>query len=410
MEANSNYWRLNSRLRGFSKEDIFSRSGGCKRRKCKRQLVISNASTLYIPATSCLTFLQTQEISHLKLSNATLQDEVNQLKASSQAFRNQRAAVEDSLYAKLRVYNDDRAHIHAKMTQLERDAERLRKENVTLRRDREEKAADATKFANGHQPDGESAATIESLKAEVAEWKDRLGSQRDLESSKVQLESTIKQLEMRLRAAEDENRKLSIRITQLQEEVSAVSKYPHANPRIRNILDKLSKDHEDELAKWSDRHNTLLRQYRSLEDAYRELQHARESDRREFYRQLSLMPSMDEETPRLLDDTASGSSRSGGMPWESGSIVGSPPPPEILPSGVGTFGITPHIPMVGNVSGIQTPVSVSTGDGSNLFGGFLPRRGPSSASSSGKSGSAKIKPNSEIRIYGRYDPRSEFSC
>jgi hypothetical protein len=332
------------------------------------------------------------------------------LKASSQAFRNQRAAVEDSLYAKLRVYNDDRAQIHAKMTQLERDAERLRKENVALRRDREEKAADVTKLTNGygHQPDGESAAVIEALKAEVAEWKDRLGSQRDLESSKVLLESTIKQLEGKLRAAEDENRKLSIRITQLQDEMSAVSKYPHANPRIRNILDKLSKDHEDELAKWSDRHNTLLRQYRSLEDAYRELQHARESDRREFYRQLSLMPSIDEGSPRLLDEVASGSSRSGGMPWETVSMAGSPPPPEILPSAIGTFGITPHIPMVGHVTGSQTPASISTGDGSHLFGGFLPRRGPSSASSSGKSGSAKIKPNSEIRIYGRYDPRSKF--
>lgn len=401
MEANSNYWRLNSRLRGFSKEDTCNRSGGCKGRKCKRQLVISNANTSYVPPGYHLTRFQTQEIAHLKQSNTTLQDEVNQLKSSSQAFRNQRAAVEDSLYAKLRVYNDDRAQIHAKMTQLERDGERLRKENVALRRDREEKAADVTKLANGHQPDGESTAAIESLKAEVAEWKDRLGSQRDLESSKVQLESNMKQLEMKLHAAEDENRKLSIRITQLQDEISAASKYPHANPRIRNILDKLSKDHEDELAKWSDRHNTLLRQYRSLEDAYRELQHARESDRREFYRQLSLMPSMDGDTPRILDDAGSGSPRSGGMPWETGLMVGSPPPPEVLPSVMGTYGITPHIPMVGHVSGSQTTASVSTGDGNNLFGGLLPRRGPSSASSSGKSGSAKIKPNSEIRIYGR---------
>ena len=352
--------------------------------------------------------MQTQEIAHLKHSNTTLQDEVNQLKASSQAFRNQRAAVEDSLYAKLRVYNDDRAQIHAKMTQLERDAERLRKENQALRRDREEKAADVTKLTNGHQPDGESAAAIDSLKAEVAEWKDRLGSQRDLESSKVQLEANLKQVEMKLRAAEEENRKLSIRITQLQDEMSAVNKYPHANPRIRNILDKLSKDHEDELAKCSDQHNTLLRQYRSLEDAYRELQHARETDRREFYRQLSLMPSMDDDTPRILDDAASSSSRSGGMPWELASI-GSPPPPEVLHSGVTASGITPHIPMVGNVVGTHTPVSPSTGEGGNLFSGFLPRRGPSSASSSGKSGSAKIKPNSEIRIYGRYHPR-QFSC
>jgi len=329
-----------------------------------------------------------------------LQEELSQLKASSQAYRNQRAAVEDSLYAKLRVYNDDRAHIHAKMTQLEREADRLRKENITLRREREEKAANLNNFTNGGQTDAEAATTIELLKDEIAEWKDRVASQRDLETAKIQLEATIKQLEMKLRTAEDDNRKLSIRITQLQNENAAASKHPSTNPKFRAIMDKLSKDHEEELAKWSDRHNTLLKQYRSLEDAYRELQHARESDRREFYRQLSLIPSLDEDTPRLLDDGASSDSRSGRLAWESGSM-GSPPPTEILHPGVGALGLNAHIPMVGNVSSQPSSV-VPTTDGGNIFSALLPRRGASSASSSGKSTTTKIKANSEIRIYGRY--------
>jgi len=329
-----------------------------------------------------------------------LQEELSQLKASSQAYRNQRAAVEDSLYAKLRVYNDDRAQIHAKMTQLEREADRLRKENITLRREREENAANLNNLTSGRQTDAEAATTIELLKDEIADWKDRVASQRDLETAKIQLEATIKQLEMKLRTAEDDNRKLSIRITQLQNENSAASKHPSTNPKFRAIMDKLSKDHEEELAKWSDRHNTLLKQYRSLEDAYRELQHARESDRREFYRQLSLIPSLDEDTPRLLDDGASSDSRSGRLAWESSSM-GSPPPTEILHPGVGTLGLNAHIPMVGNVSS-QPSSAITTTDGGNIFSAFLPRRGPSSASSSGKSTATKIKPNSEIRIYGRY--------
>lgn len=344
--------------------------------------------------------MQNAEIANLKRNSELLQEELSQLKASSQAYRNQRAAVEDSLYAKLRVYNDDRAQIHAKMTQLEREADRLRKENITLRREREENAANLNNLTSGRQTDAEAATTIELLKDEIADWKDRVASQRDLETAKIQLEATIKQLEMKLRTAEDDNRKLSIRITQLQNENSAASKHPSTNPKFRAIMDKLSKDHEEELAKWSDRHNTLLKQYRSLEDAYRELQHARESDRREFYRQLSLIPSLDEDTPRLLDDGASSDSRSGRLAWESSSM-GSPPPTEILHPGVGTLGLNAHIPMVGNVSS-QPSSAITTTDGGNIFSAFLPRRGPSSASSSGKSTATKIKPNSEIRIYGRY--------
>jgi hypothetical protein len=346
---------------------------------------------------------QNAEIANLKRNNEVLQEELNQLKASSQAYRNQRTAVEDSLYAKLRVYNDDRAQIHAKMTQLERESERLRKENVTLRREREETAADPTKLTNAaSESDAVAAATtIELLKAEVAEWKDRVAGQRELESQKVQLETTIKQLEMKLRAAEDQNGKLSIRITQLQNENGASIKHPSTNPKFRAIMDKLSKDHEDELAKWSDRHNTLLKQYRSLEDAYRELQHARESDRREFYRQLSLIPSLDEDTPRLLDDGASNDSRSGGMPWETGSVGSPPPSSDALHPVVGQYAANTHIPMVGNLSSQPSSI-VPSSDGGNLFSAFLPRRGASSASSSAKSGISKIKPNSEIRIYGRY--------
>ena len=248
-----------------------------------------------------------------------------------------------------------------------------------------------------------ASAKIELLKEEIAEWKDRVRSQRDLELEKKELESACKQLEMKLHVAEEQNRILSRRVTQLMNETTNAKRQPSNEPSMRSILDKFAKERDIEVTTWKDRHGTLLKQYRSLEDSFRDLQHAREIERREFYHRQQAGQHRNQEQPHLLDDDASFDSRA----WDESSYAESGrTSPESSEMGIARFqGNTEPvsqlpIPMVHNIAPQSRPAATSNSESQNPFAALLPRRGTSSLGKSDKP--TKIKPNSEVRIYGRY--------
>src|SRR5439155_7666529 len=159
-------------------------------------------------------------------------------------------------------------------------------------------------------------------------------------------------------------------------------------------LDRVAKEHEEVVNKLTDRYNALRKQYASLEDAYRGLKQLRESERREFY---SKQPgtSRVQDRSRLLDDGASIDSR---RTWESSSYD---------ESGRTSPGSSERTTAQPEESGSQQPITPRPApqpETHNPFIALIPRRGTSSSKSSSKA--PKIKPNSEIRIYGRYIFRS----
>ena len=322
------------------------------------------------------------------------------MRQTGQQYRAQRAAVEETLYKKIKRFTDERNELTAKITSLEVEMDSVRRENTRLRRSNQ--ARDVGQMATRSTPqdsDLESSATttkIELLKAEIAEWKSRVGSQRDLEMRNKQLESVCKQAEMRVQVAEEQNRTLSMRISKLMAANANATNQPSTQPKLRSVMDKFAKDHEEEINKWSERYNVLLKQYRSLEDSYRDLQQLREQDRRNFFGRQPPPKTRVQEQPRLLDDVGSIDSRA----WESSSYAesgrSSPPDSERgRLEGSGDSEGQRHSPPQIRPAGPSSHI-----EGTNPFAALLPRRGTTSSKSSEKA--PKIKPNSEIRIYGRY--------
>jgi hypothetical protein len=354
-----------------------------------------------------------------------LLDDLRRQQQSSSLYKQQRAAVEESLYQKIKAIGEDKNHYKAEMSRLQLESERFQEENARLRKNQTTLDVEILKTRQGSQQalDLESSAAtskIELLKAEITEWKDRVGSQRDLETQKTKLEAACKKLEMRLAVAEEQNRTMSKRLTQLMNDGGSGTKPQSPNqPKIRLFLDSVAKTHETELTQLRDARDTLLKQYRSLEDAYRQLQLARDAERKEFVnRQRSLVTLVHEQVPtRLLDDGISNDPRLGKMPWESASVDSrtsgrtSPGSSDAgradgIPEGISLppTGALPPIPMgYSAVPQFRAGPSTSPVDAQNPFSSVLPRRTTNSTTNSTGSNSkpGKIKPNSEIRIYGR---------
>lgn len=323
------------------------------------------------------------------------------MRQTGQQYRAQRAAVEETLYKKIKRFTDERNQLTAKITSLEVEMESARKENTKLRRSNQERdIALITTRSTPQDSDVESSATttkIELLKAEIAEWKSRVGSQRDLEMRNKQLESVCKQAEMRVQVAEEQNRTLSLRISKLMAANSNATNQTSTTPKLRIVMDKFAKDHEEEINKWSERYNLLLKQYRSLEESYRDLQLLREQERRNFFGRQPPPSTRVQEQSRLLDDGASMDSRA----WESSSYAesGRTSPPDSeksRPEGSVDSEGQQHSPPQ-----IRSAGPSSHTEGTNPFAAFLPRRGTTASNRSSEK-APKIKPNSEIRIYGRY--------
>jgi hypothetical protein len=343
-----------------------------------------------------------------------LMDDLHRQQQSSAQYKQQRASVEESLYQKIKVVGDDKNHFKSEAARLQLEAERLQQENARLRKNQINLDVEIMRTRQGSQEalDQENSATsakIESLKAEIAEWKDKVGSQRELELQKQKLEASCKRLEMKLGVAEEQNRTMSRRLTQLiAETANGIKQQPTHQPKFRTFLDSVAKNHSAELTQLRDTHDTLLKQYRSLEDSYRELQLAREAERRDMLaRQRQLQPITTESGYHrgLLDDGLSLDGRLGKMAWdqESRSDLNSVASFETGVSRTETVTDSPMgpIPMVGTSMSMRPSGATSPIDSSNPFASVLPRR-PTVSSTSSSTRAAKIKPNSEIRIYGRY--------
>jgi hypothetical protein len=356
-------------------------------------------------------------------------DDLHRQQQSSSLYKQQRAAVEESLYQKIKAIGEDKNHYKAEVSRLQLESERLQEENSRLRRNQMTLDAELLKTRQGSQEalDIESTAAnsrIELLKAEIAQWKDRVGSQRDLETQKAKAEASCKRLEMRLVVAEEQNRNMSKRLAHLMSEGSSDSKGDSpTQPKLRLFLDGVSKNYETEMQALKDSRETLMKQYRSLEEMYRELLITREAEKREWYaRQRALAPLMHEQgISRLLDDGLAMDSRMAKMPWELSPMSpinssgrtspGSSSESIRVDTNTDPFlstaptGPLPPIPMVNSVPQLRpTPPSSSPVDLSNPFAAAFPRRtGSSSATSAGANRPSKIKPNSEIRVYGRYN-------
>jgi hypothetical protein len=240
-----------------------------------------------------------------------------------------------------------------------------------------------------------------------------VAAHRDLESENTKLEFNCKRLEMKLAIADERNRTMSKRLTQMVAERATNGVKPQSpQPKFRVFLDSMANNHAAELSQLKGTHESLVKQYRALESQYRDLQLSMEQERREtLARQRKMItPFMTEPGyPRLLDDSRSIDTRT--------SKVSSDPTSSIAPSEYALSVIsetsrsdrdTIHESHASaSNSQPQSPVqyrplvSLSpTPDMQDPFTTALPRR-PTKSDPTGPKG-VKIKPNSEIRIYGRY--------
>jgi len=386
--------------------------------RLQRKKVLQSSSEAerehYVSSMSFISNHQVTEIADLKRQVNELMEDLHRQQQSSAQYKQQRAAVEESLYQKIKVVGDDKNHFKSEAARLQLEVERLQQENARLRKNQINLDVEIMKTRQGSQEaldleNSAASAKIESLKAEIAEWKDKVGSQRELELQKQKLEASCKRLEMKLGVAEEQNRTMSRRLTQLiTETANGIKQQPIHQPKFRTFLDSVAKNHSAELTQLRDTHDTLLKQYRSLEDSYRELQLAREAERRELLaRQRQVQPvATDSGYPRgLLDDGLSVDTRMGKMPWDQESrstdSIGSSEMGGNRAETVTETGPMGPIPMVGTSMSMRGSGATSPIDSSNPFASVLPRR-PTVSSTSSSTKAAKIKPNSEIRIYGRY--------
>jgi myosin heavy subunit len=348
------------------------------------------------------------EIAELRRKNKELMEQSKRQEHASTSYKQQRAVAEESLYKKIREVTEDKRHWKEQTTHYKNQLESLEK----LHQSQEE----LLKSMRDVQLDPDSnslemMSTIESLKEEILEWKDKCGSYKEMEEDKIKLESAYKRLEMRLQVANESNKSLSRRLTELQN--GAVGPGRSENVASREYMNSLAANHSKAIAEWKDHYDKLLREYRSLEDAYRDLNVHYQSEKRKLQQQIAKLPFM-QERPPLLDDGYSIDSRMDHhIPYESSSM-------EELHgrmsrgSGSGSASIADSghhqpIPMVNNmplplpnIPSNATSRSNTSSSPIDLFNSILPRRATSNTSST--KATAKIKPNSEIRIYGRYVP------
>lgn len=318
-------------------------------------------------------------------------DDLHRQQQETSLYKQQRAQVEENLYEKIKRIGDEKTNLKSEVSRLQLELESIEEENTRLRKNQTHLDSQLLKTRQDSQDavEIESSATnskIDSLKAEIAEWKDRVGSQRELEAQKTKLEAQCKRLEMRLQVAEDTNRSMSKRLTQLMSEsADSQNKESPSNPKLRLLLDSIAKTNAAQISRLEQTYENLVKQYRSLENAYRDLQLLREADKREFLRQRSV-PKVQDGPPRLLDDGLSVDSRLR-VPWDSsgGSTVDSSASSVDSPT---------------TETGSGVPQLRPSGSPDNPFSGVLPRR-LASTSPVLTTIPTKIKPNSEIRQYGR---------
>jgi hypothetical protein len=356
------------------------------------------------------------EIADLKKQVGELLEDLHRQQQSSAQYKQQRAEVEESLYQKIKMLGDEKNYYKAEVSRLQVDIERHQQENHRLRKAQITLDVELMRTRQGTQEahsagSSAAAAQIEALKMEIAEWKDKVGSQRELEAQKDRFEANCKKLEMKLSVSEQTNRSLNQRVNQLTMENTNGYKpqaAPQNQPKFRSFLDSVAKNHSAELAQLQNSHDALVRQYRSLEETYRSLLLSRESERRERLQHQQSNPSLVSENsyPRgLLDDGLSVDSRH--KNWDQQVVTPEKSSPAGSDSGPDTVTGQPTgpIPMVESISGrpnVTSPID------NNPFAAMLPRRNPSSSAGS-LNKPQKIKSNSEIRIYGRYAPPMSVS-
>jgi len=351
------------------------------------------------------------EISDLKKQVSELMEDLHRQQQTSAQYKQQRADVEESLYQKIKMLGDEKNYYKAEMSRLQLDIERYQLENNRLRKAQIGLDLELMRTRQGTQEahsagSSAAAAQIESLKLEIAEWKDKVGSQRDLEAHKERLEATCKRLESQLATVQGEKNMLlgqvnRYNVANANMVANKAQTPPQNQPKFRSFLDSVAKNHSTELSHLQNSHETLTRQYRSLEESYRELLLAREAERREMLQRQRSNQSLvsDSSYPRgLLDD---GLSVERHRNWDHPIVPVEKVSPNGSDSGHETVTGPPGpIPMVESIPGrsnVTSPVD------NNPFSQILPRRqASSSAGSISKAQTTKIKSNSEIRIYGRY--------
>jgi hypothetical protein len=351
-------------------------------------------------------------------------EDLHRQQQASALYKQQRAAVEESLYDKIKMIREDRNSWKDEASRLLLESERFQRENLRLRRAQTKRDIEIAKSRLNSQEvlDQEtSTATskIEELKAEIADWKDKVAAHRDLESENTKLEFNCKRLEMKLAIADERNRTMSKSLTQMvAEKATNGVKKESAQPKFRLFLDNVANTHANELSQLKDTHESLVRQYRALERQYRDLQVSVEAERREMMVKRKMLPLITESGGyrSLLDDGRSIDTRS--------SRVSSDPPSSIAPSeyapstvisdGSRTDTIQENFALTSNsggtagtsggpISPVQSRplVNISGGDSHDPFTTALQRRVPTTNPPAPGSKPVKIKPNSEIRIYGR---------
>jgi chromosome segregation ATPase len=349
------------------------------------------------------------EIADLEKRIKELQKDLQRQQQALAESKRAKASSEEKLYREVTKLQDEKHVLKSEVEKLTVDTKRLKVDNSRLLKHQVSLGVELSKSRQGSQEaldQGSSAAAaqIESLKLEIAEWKDKVGSQRELQIENQKLDATCKWMELKLSRTEDSNRTLSRRIKQLTDEVSNGVKQPHSEAKIRNMIDSVNANHTAEMNRLRDSYDALKRQYRSLEETYREVQLLHQEERRaQMTRQTSLVSlNSIEETysqhsdPRTHhwamedhDNVSGGSSDSATLATTSADV---PPSdiPMVAPQSHGT---------ALSMDPLQSP-----------FPHLPSRRRTSSAGSSVtiKSATPKIKTNSEVRVYGRYFPREEL--
>jgi len=328
---------------------------------------------------------------------------------------------------------DERTEWKDTASRLQIESDRYQQENLRLRKvamKREAELAKARQNSQDALEQNSTAATskIEGLKAEIAQWKDKAAAQRGLEDQCTRLEASCKRLEMKLLAEKERNHTLSQRLTQMMAEATngATKEKPQGQPKFRGFLDSMATKHTNELSNLRDTHEKLLKQHRLLESSFRDLQISMEAERRDMYaKQRKLAPIMtdmayggllddnisitDTHTSRVITDPNAPDSHHGSDYAPSTVTGGSSSPTRYVdPENFGLmFNSMVYSPtgqyryQEGSQISSPTPTPIQP-DTRDPFSTVLPRRHTSTTSGGSSTKATKIKPNSEIRIYGRY--------
>ena len=236
--------------------------------------------------------------------------------------------------------------------------------------------------------------------------------QLDLEEEKKRRHEKIFQLSQDLKRYSEDNRKLARVANDFERRLLARETAPSPEG-VRTLMDARAM----EITVVKEKLHNKEMEYRSLEDSFRLLQRAKRQQEEEFRERERSFNAASQAPSTLLEDTLSIDSRRVRSRWESDNFQesgrispesyattggGSSRPETISESGAPALHPL-SIPMVETTSTSTIATMRPSGGSSspvdhyNPFANGLPRRptGPSTKA-------AKIKPNSEIRIYGRY--------